>query len=130
MPRRHAEAYLSAWQTITSGRARDVILDALGAMKVNGYPGPNTECFLKARLMYQKVSVERFPSVAFLTCTQRVKSRWTQCFGTSTNDAPGWMYKEEMEHATRIAKCVRSAWTVKKMEECSEDITHLYRGIR
>mmetsp|Transcript_4708 Transcript_4708/g.14393 ORF Transcript_4708/g.14393 Transcript_4708/m.14393 type:complete len:326 (-) Transcript_4708:26-1003(-) len=130
IPRRHADVYLGAWRLITEGMAKDVMLDTLGSMKVNGYPGPNTECFLKARLLYHNVSVERFPSVAYLTCTQRVKSRWTQCFGTATNDAPGWLYKEEMEHSTRIAQCVRSTWSARKMNDCGEDISHLYRGFR
>ena len=112
MPRRHADAYLSSWKLLTSGRAKDVMLETLGAMKVNGYPGPNTENFLKARLHFFEVEYERFPNVAYLTCTLRSKSRWTQCFGTASNDAPGWLYKEEMEHATRIAKCVRSSWTL------------------
>jgi len=130
MPRRHADVYLGAWRLLVNGEAKDVMLDTLGAMKVNGFPGPNTECFLKARLAYYDITVERFPSVAYLTCTQRVKSRWTQCYGTSSNDAPGWLYKEEMEHAQRIAKCVRSSWTPAKMNDCKEDIAHLYRGFR
>lgn len=130
MPRHLADAYLSGWSLLTSGQAREVMLDTLGSMKVNGYPGPNTENFLKARLLHFNVSTERFPSVAYLTCTQRDKSRWTQCSGTATNDHPGWLYKEEMEHATSIAKCVRSQWSAKKMKDCAEDITHLYRGFR
>jgi len=130
MPRKYADAYLGAWALVTGGEAKDVMLDTLGAMKVNGYPGPNTECFLKARLAYNNINIERFPSVAYLTCTQREKSRWTQCSGTATNDAPGWLYKDEMEHATRIAKCVRSSWTQKKMDDCKEDISRLYRGFR
>lgn len=130
MLRKHAEVYLGAWKIIIDGEAKDVMLDTLGAMKVQGYPGPNTESFLRARLEYNNINIERFPSVAYLTCTQRMKSRWTQCFGTATNDAPGWLYKEEMEHATRVAKCVRSSWTRKKMEDCKEDISHLYRGFR
>lgn len=130
MQRKHADVYLGAWKMVTEGEAKDVMLDTLGSMKVNGYPGPNTECFLKARLAYHNINVERFANVAYLTCTQRVKSRWTQCYGTATNDAPGWLYKEEMEHATRIAKCVRSSWTAKKFEDCKEDISHLYRGFR
>jgi len=130
MPRQYADAYLSAWRLITGGQAKDVMLDTLGSMKVNGYPGPNTECFLKARLLQFNVTVERFPSVAYLTCTQRMKSRWTQCSGTATNDAPGWLYKEEMEHAQRISQCVRSSWSQRKMMDCREDISHLYRGFR
>jgi len=130
MRRKHAEAYMSGWQLITQGKAKEVMLDTLGSMKVMGYPGPNTESFLKARLAHYKVPVERFPNVAYLTCTQRDKSRWTQCSGTATNDAPGWLYKEEMEHATRVASCVRSAWTARKMEDCKDDISHLYRGFR
>lgn len=128
--RKYADQYLSGWSMITKGEAKDVMLETLGSMKVMGYPGPNTECFLKARLQHYQVPVQRFPNVAYLTCTQRTKSRWTQCSGTSSNDAPGWLYKEEMEHATRIAKCVKSSWTQRKMEDCLEDITHLYRGIR
>jgi len=130
MPRRFANVYLGAWSMVTGGEARDVMLDTLGSMKVNGYPGPNTECFLRARLVYHNIDIERFPSVAYLTCTQRVKSRWTQCYGTASNDAPGWLYKEEMEHAQRVAKCVRSSWSQKKMDDCKEDISHLYRGFR
>ena len=130
MPRRHAEAYLSAWKLLTSGRARDVLLESLGPLKVDGYPGPNTENFLKARLHFLEVDYQRFPSVAYLTCTRRSKSRWTQCFGTASHDAAGWLYKEEMEHATRITKCVRSSWNRRKMEDCAEDISHLYRGLR
>jgi len=130
MPRRHADIYLGAWNLVTGGEAKEVLLETLGSMKVQGYPGPNTESFLRARLEYNNINIERFPNVAYLTCTQRVKSRWTQCFGTATNDAPGWLYKEEMEHATRIGKCVRSSWTRKKMEDCKEDISHLYRGFR
>jgi len=130
MRRKYVDQYLSGWTLITRGRAKDVMLDTLGSMKVMGYPGPNTENFLRARLAHYEVPIERFPNVAFLTCTQRTKSRWTQCSGTSSNDAPGWLYKEEMEHATRIAKCVRSSWTKRKMEDCAEDISHLYRGIR
>ncbi|CAE7776355.1 unnamed protein product [Symbiodinium necroappetens] len=130
IPRRHAEGYLSSWKILTSGRARDVMLDTLGAMKVNGFPGPNTENFLKARLQFLEVEYERFPNVAYLTCTLREKSRWTQCFGTASSNAPGWLYKEEMEHATRVANCVRSSWNRRKMEDCAEDISHLYRGLR
>jgi len=130
MRRRHAEAYMSAWQLITQGKAKEVMLDTLGSMKVMGYPGPTTESFLKARLAYYKVPVERFPNVAYLTCTQRDKSRWTQCSGTSNNDSPGWLYKEEMEHATRVSQCVRSSWNARKMEDCKDDISHLYRGFR
>jgi len=130
MRRRHAEAYMSGWQLITQAKAKDVMLETLGSMKVMGYPGPNTENFLKARLLYYDLPVERFPNVAYLTCTQRVKSRWTQCSGTMSNDAPGWLYKEEMEHATRVAQCVRSSWSARKMSDCWDDISHLYRGIR
>jgi len=130
MRRKDAETYLGAWKTITQGMARDVMLETLGSMKVNGYPGPNTESFLKARLQFHGVTVQRFPNVAYLTCTQRMKSRWTQCSGTSSNDSPGWLYKEEMEHATRVAKCVRTSWSSKKMSECWDDISHLYRGFR
>jgi len=130
MPRKHAEVYLGAWKSVTTGNAKDVMLETLGAMKVNGYPGPNTECFLRARLEYHDIDVERFPSVAYLTCTQRSKSRWTQCYGTATNDNPGWLYKDEMEHATRVAKCVRASWSERKMQDCLEDISYLYRGIR
>eukprot|EP00927_Polykrikos_kofoidii_P050371 TRINITY_DN4428_c0_g1_i1.p1 TRINITY_DN4428_c0_g1~~TRINITY_DN4428_c0_g1_i1.p1 ORF type:complete len:530 (+),score=65.84 TRINITY_DN4428_c0_g1_i1:31-1590(+) len=126
VPRRYVDAYLSGWSLITRGQAKDVMLDTLGSMKVMGYPGPNTECFLRARLAHYGVPVERFPNVAYLTCTQRTKSRWTQCSGTATNDAPGWLYKEEMEHATRVAKCVRSVWTQRKMDDCRDDISHLY----
>merc|ERR1712192_93043 len=114
----------------TQGKAKDVMLEKLGSMKVMGYPGPNTECFLRARLEHFNVAVERFPNVAYLTCTQQVKSRWTQCSGTASNNAPGWLYKEEMEHATRVATCIRSSWSQRKMEECADDISHLYRGIR
>lgn len=130
MRRKYAEQYLSGWSLISKGQAKDVMLETLGSMKVMGYPGPNTECFLRARLAHFKVPVERFPNVAYLTCTQRIKSRWTQCSGTSINDAPGWLYKEEMEHAMRVSKCVRSAWTRRKMADCLDDISHLYRGIR
>jgi len=130
MRRRHAEAYMSGWQLITQAKAKDVMLETLGSMKVMGYPGPNTENFLKARLLYYDLPVERFPNVAYLTCTQRVKSRWTQCSGTMSNDAPGWLYKEEMEHATRVAQCVRSSWSARKMSDCWDEISHLYRGIR
>jgi hypothetical protein len=129
--RRHwAADVLSAWRLITQGKAKDVMLDTLGSMKVMGYPGPNTECFLKARLQHFGVPVQRFPCVSYLTCTQRVKSRWTQCSGTASNDAPGWLYKEEMEHATRIAQCVKSSWSKRKMNDCSEDISNLYGGLR
>ncbi|CAJ1378753.1 unnamed protein product, partial [Effrenium voratum] len=130
MPRHLAETYLGAWRLLTSGQAKEAMVSTLGPTKVNGYPGPNTENFLLARLHYFGVEYERFPSVAYLTCTLRSKSRWTQCFGTTSHDAPGWLYKEEMEHATRIAKCVRFAWTPRKMEDCKEDISHLYRGFR
>lgn len=130
IPRPLAKEFLSAWSLITRGQAKDVMLETLGSMKVQGYPGPNTECFLKARLQHFGVPIERFPNVAYLTCTQRVKSRWTQCSGTSTNDNPGWLYKEEMEHATRVAKCVKSTWSRRKMLDCNEDISHLYGGFR
>lgn len=130
MRRKYASAYLGAWRLVTKGEAKDVMLDTLGSMKVNGYPGPNTECFLRARLAYYNVTVARFPSVAYLVCTQRSKSRWTQCSGTASNNAPGWLYKEEMEHSTRIAQCVRSSWSLRKMNDCRYDISHLYRGIR
>merc|ERR1711879_355066 len=130
MRRRFAEAYMSGWKLITEGKAKEVMLSTLGSMKVMGYPGPNTENYLKARLAHYRIPVERFPNVAYLTCTQRDKSRWTQCSGTASNDAPGWLYKEEMEHATRVAQCVRSAWSRRKMEDCKDDISHLYRGFR
>lgn len=130
VPRQHAEVYLGAWKLLTTGDAVEVMRQALGPRRVQGYPGPNTENFLLARLRYFEVPFQRFPSVAFLVCTLRSKSRWTQCFGSTSMDGAGWLYKEEMEHATRIAKCIRSSWSSSKMNECQEDISHLYRGLR
>eukprot|EP00427_Karlodinium_veneficum_P002909 CAMPEP_0169155212 /NCGR_PEP_ID=MMETSP1015-20121227/53208_1 /TAXON_ID=342587 /ORGANISM="Karlodinium micrum, Strain CCMP2283" /LENGTH=61 /DNA_ID=CAMNT_0009225621 /DNA_START=27 /DNA_END=209 /DNA_ORIENTATION=- len=61
MRRRFAEAYMSGWKLITEGKAKEVMLSTLGSMKVMGYPGPNTENYLKARLAHYQIPVERFP---------------------------------------------------------------------
>lgn len=133
LPRAQAKAYLSdAFDMIVQGTAAQTMIEAFGSQKVLGYPGPNIESYLKARLLHRNVTIQRFPNVAYIACTQRqqwrAKSRGgvPQCFGAMGRNAPGWLFRDEQGHATRVAACVRGSWNARKLTTCKDDVSHLY----
>eukprot|EP00746_Dinoflagellata_sp_MGD_P071180 gnl/MRDRNA2_/MRDRNA2_29032_c0_seq1.p1 gnl/MRDRNA2_/MRDRNA2_29032_c0~~gnl/MRDRNA2_/MRDRNA2_29032_c0_seq1.p1 ORF type:complete len:621 (+),score=108.01 gnl/MRDRNA2_/MRDRNA2_29032_c0_seq1:107-1969(+) len=136
LPRDKASAYLSdGFDMVVQGTAAQTMAAAFGSNKVFGYPGLNIERYLKARLLHRNFTIQRFPNVAYIACTQRqqwrAKSRGgvPQCFGTMGRDAPGWLFRDEQGHAARVAACVRSSWNARKLSLCTDDVSHLYPDV-